>query len=153
MRRYVFRFEKLLELRRKRRAELRERVAEAQRAVDIVNGELRTLDGEFQEIRRHARVLFSEGKFDVNRALELSRYEQMIQAAKVDLLAKLKLLEQELANRQSVLVDAEREVKALELLDERRRAQHLREERKAEVKRLDEMANLAAARRAQRGAL
>lgn len=153
MRRYAFRFEKLLELRRMRRAELRERVAEAQRAVDILNGELATLDAEFQELRRHARVLFSEGRFDVNRALELSRYEQMIQGAKTDLLGKLKLLEQEVANRQTVAVEAERDVKALELLDERRRAQHLREERKAEVKRLDEMASMAAARRVQRGAL
>ncbi|QDU88230.1 Flagellar FliJ protein [Pirellulimonas nuda] len=152
MKPYRFRLETLLDLRKQRRDEMRARVAEAQRAVDVIDSQRAKLDSEAAQVRASARSLFDDGVFNVNRALEVSRYELLLKAQVDDLDRKAELLNDEVEVRRQAAVVADRDVRALELLDERRREEHRRAARRAEARAMDEAAGVAAARRMMREA-
>ncbi len=152
MKPYRFRFETLLDLRKQRRDQMYARVAEAQRAVELLDAERAKLLLEAAEVRQSARSLFDGGVFNVNRALEVSRYELLLKGRVDDLDRKARLLAEEIETRRQAAIASDREVRTLELLDERRSAEHRRQVQKAEARTMDEAATLAAAHRMMKGA-
>ncbi len=149
---YQFRLHALLQLRKQRRDEMRARVAEAQRAVDVLDAQRAKLDGESAEVRASARSLFDGGVFNVNRALEVSRYELLLKGQVDDLERKAKLLGDEVEVRRQAAVAADRDVRTLELLDQRDRDEYRKQLRRKEAAALDEAAGVAAAHRIIKGA-
>ena len=75
-------------------------------------------NSELRELQRSA----TDGKYlDVNRLLEAQRYELLLKAQSQELAKQAILLAAETERRRQMLVEADREVRVLELLDERHR--------------------------------
>jgi flagellar FliJ protein len=140
MSKYRFRLETLQEVRKAHRDQQRTSLAEAFRAEQVLAENRAQLVIEEQEVRELKRSA-SEGQYlDVNRLIEAQRYELVLKAQSQELAKQAMLLAAETERRRQILVEADREVRALELLDERHQRAHAIEEQRAETKRLDEAA-------------
>jgi len=151
MAKYTFRLNTLQKVREAHRDQQRASLAEAFRAEQVLEESRAQLILEEQELRRLQRSA-TEGQYlDVNRLIEAQRYELLLKAQSEELAKQAKLLEAETERRRQTLVEADREVRVLELLDERHRQVHNREEQRAETNRLDEAATVRW--RLERGAM
>jgi flagellar FliJ protein len=140
MSKYRFRLETLQKVRKAHRDQQRASLAEAFRAEQVLAENRAQLVIEEQEVRELKRSA-SEGQYlDVNRLIEAQRYELVLKAQSQELAKQAMLLAAETKRRRQILVEADREVRALELLDERHQRAHAIEEQRAETKRLDEAA-------------
>jgi flagellar FliJ protein len=143
---YHFRLEMLQKVREARRDEQRASLAEAYRAEQILQenrSELAAEQAALRELQRSA----TDGKYlDVNRVLEVQRYDLLLKAQEQELAKQAVLLAAESERRRQLLIEADREVRVLELLDSKHRAVHRRDEQRAETKRLDEVATIRAHR-------
>jgi flagellar protein FliJ len=140
MSKYKFQLEALQKVREAHRDQQRVSLAEAFGAEQILaenRAELAAEEEEMRELKRSA----AEGPYlDVNRMLEAQRYELLLKAQGQQMAKQAALLEAETERRRQALVEADREVRVLELLDERHRSAHVRGQQKDETKRLDEAA-------------
>ena len=78
--------------------------------------------------------------FDINVLVEAQQYDLVLRAQQQELARQQSLLAIETERRRLAAVEAEREVRVLELLDERHRREHQRDEARLEAKQLDEVA-------------
>jgi flagellar export protein FliJ len=76
----------------------------------------------------------------VNRLLEAQRYELLLKSRAQEIAKQATLLAAETERRRLALVDADRDVRVLEKLDERRRQEHNRQQQRLDTKLLDEVA-------------
>jgi flagellar protein FliJ len=140
MAKYEFRLNTLRKVREARRTQQRTALAEAFRAEQILaanRDELATEEAGLLDLRR----LATAGRYlDVNRVLEAQRYELLLRIRGQELARQALLLAAETERRRQALVEADRSVRVLELLDERHRAEHNRRMRRVETKQLDEAA-------------
>jgi flagellar FliJ protein len=140
MAKYKFRLATLQKVRDARRTLQRRALAEAFRAEQVLSESRVALTAEETELRAMQRSA-SEGKYlDVNRLLEAQRYEMLLKARGQELAKQATLLAAETERRRQLLVEADRDVRVLELLDERHREEHNRRRQRMEVKQLDEAA-------------
>jgi flagellar FliJ protein len=140
MAKYHFRLAALQKMREARRTQQRQALAEAFRAEQVLAETRASLVTEESELRLMQRSA-SEGKYlDVNKLLEAQRYELLLKARAQELAKQATLLAGETERRRQLLVEADREVRILELLDERHRKEHQRKQQRAEAKELDEAA-------------
>jgi flagellar protein FliJ len=142
MARYKFRLETLQKVREAHRDQQRSALAEAFRAEQVLAENRAQLAAEENELRQLKRSATDERYLDVNRLLEAQRYELLLRAQVQELEKQAVLLAAETERRRQVLVEADREVRVLELLDERHRRAHHREAERKETKLLDEAATV-----------
>src|SRR4051812_1986702 len=142
MAKYKFRLESLQKVREAHRDQQRASLAEAFRAEQVLAENRAQLIAEEQELLALKRTA-SEGRYlDINRLLEAQRYELLLKAQSQELAKRAVLLAAETERRRQTLVEADREVRALELLDERHRQSHNRQQQRVETKLLDETATV-----------
>src|SRR5215470_15180822 len=140
MAKYKFRLTTLQKVREAHRDQQRASLAEAFRAEQVLAENRAQLVLEEQEVRELKRSA-TEGQYlDVNRLVEAQRYELVLKAQSQEMSKQALLLAAETERRRQILVEADREVRALELLDERHQRAHAVEAQRAETKRLDEAA-------------
>jgi flagellar export protein FliJ len=152
MPKYQFRLETLRKVRAARRDERRVALAEAFHASELLGLRQAELAGEQAELRALQRSA-AEGQFlDVNRLLEAQRYELVLKARGQELANQRALLETETERRRQALVESDREVRAMDLLDERQRRDHQRKSLRSEHKQLDETAGQRHMRKSTRTA-
>ena len=142
MAKYKFRLETLQKVREAHRDQQRGSLAEALRAEEVLAENRVQVLAEEQELRELKRSASGEQYLDVNRLLEAQRYELLLKAQSQELAKQATLLAAETERRRQILVEADREVRVLELLDERHRSAHNRDEQLADAKRLDEAATV-----------
>lgn len=140
MPKYKFRLETLQNVRQARRDERRVSLAEAFQAGALLDERQAELAAERTELRALQRSAGSGQFLDVNRLLEAQRYELVLKARGQEIANQRSLLETETERRRQALVEADRDVRALELLDDRQRREHQRQALRAEYKQLDETA-------------
>jgi flagellar protein FliJ len=140
MAKYKFRLETLRKVREARRAQQRVSLAEAFRAEQILADKRAELVAEEVDLRRLQRSASDERYLDVNKLLEAQRYELLLKARAQELAKQATLLAAETERRRLLLVEADRDVRVLELLDERHRREHVRQQQRNEIKQLDEVA-------------
>lgn len=140
MAKYKFRLETLQKVREARRDEQRASLGEAFRAEQVLAENRSQLAAEQLAMRQMQREAVSGRYLDVNRLLEAQRYDLLLKAQSQELAKQAVLLQAETENRRQRLVEADREVRVLELLDERHRRAHIRAEDRKETKQLDEAA-------------
>jgi flagellar protein FliJ len=140
MAKYTFRLETLRKVREARRSQQRVSLAEAFRAEEILTAKRAELVAEEADLRKLQRSA-SEGRYlDVNKLVEAQRYELLLKARAQELAKQATLLAAETERRRLALVEADRDVRVLELLDERHRREHERQQQRKEIKQLDEVA-------------
>ena len=142
MAKYKFRLETLQKVREAHRDQQRSALAEAFRAEQVLAENRAQLAAEDFEVQKLKRSATEEKYLNVNKLLEAQRYELLLRAQAQELAKQSVLLEAETERRRQTLVEADREVRVLELLDERLRRGHYREAEKKETKLLDEAATV-----------
>src|SRR3954447_9103262 len=142
MPKYKFRLETLQKIREAHRDQQRASLAEAFRAEQVLAENRTQLVAEERELRELQRSATDAKYLDVNRLLEAQRYELLLKAQSQELAKQAILLAAETERRRQTLVEADREVRVLELLDERHHSAYIRDEQRAETKRLDDVATV-----------
>ncbi len=142
MAKYKFRLATLQKVREAHRDQQRASLAEAFRAEQVLTENRAQLIAEEVDLRELKRSA-TEGQYlDVNRLVEAQRYELLLKARAQELAKQAVLLAAETERRRQILVESDREVRVLELLDERHHQTHKLEEQREETKRLDETATV-----------
>jgi flagellar export protein FliJ len=137
---YKFRLETLRKVRQARRDERRLALAEAFRADELLTERQAEVAVEKTQLRALQQSA-AKGQFlDLNRLLEAQRYELVLRARDQEIANQRTLLETETERRRQALVEADRDARALDLLDERQRGEHKRHSLRIETKQLDEIA-------------
>ncbi len=118
-----------------RRADL----AKALRAEEVLRGEIEKLQLEQRSAADQGRVLKSPGAADVDSLLSMHRYAVQLVAQQKLLVAQLSQVQAECERRRMALVEADRGVRVLEKLRERRSSEYEHEQLRREAKQLDEV--------------
>jgi flagellar protein FliJ len=142
MAKYKYRLETLQKVREAHRDQQRASLAEAFRAEQMLAENRAQLMAEEEALRELQRSAAAGQYLDVNRLLEAQRYDVLLKAQSQEMAKQAVLLAAETERRRQTLVEADREVRVLELLDERHRRAHNREANRKETKRLDEAATV-----------
>jgi flagellar FliJ protein len=141
MAKYKFRLATLQKVRQARRTQQRQALAEVFSAEQVLAETRAALAAEEAELRELQLEATQEKYLDVNRLLEAQRYELLLKARGQELAKQATLLAAETERRRQLLVEADRDVRVLELLDERHRAEHNQRQQRNELKLLDEAAS------------
>ena len=140
MPRFRFRLETLRRLREIHRDEMRGRLAEAYAAEKILAEQRSKIDQELGEAAVIQRQLMSGGTLDVNQLLTTQRYQLLLEAQKRVLAEQAARLAVEAENRRLAVVEADRQVRVLDKLEDRKRREHDAARARAEMKQYDEIA-------------
>ncbi|MCA9240536.1 MAG: flagellar export protein FliJ [Planctomycetales bacterium] len=137
---FNFRLQPIRRLREARRDELRGQLADAHRAAEVLADQRRQIADELADIRRLQGDAAKRRLLNVNQMMESQRYALVLEGQEAALREKAKLVESEIERRRQAVVEAEREVKALDKLEEKQRLKHQHESQRLEAKLLDEVA-------------
>lgn len=141
MAQYRFHLETLQRVREARRNELRVSFAEALRAEQVLIDRQIELAAEATALRELQRSAAAGRYLDVNRLLEVQRYEILLKAHEQELTKQKVLLAAEIERRRQALVESDRDVRVLERLDERHRHVFDQEQQRRESRTIDEVAS------------
>lgn len=141
MKTFRFRLATLLRLRNATRDQRRAQLAEAYRADDVVRQEQQRLGQELACLKRRQRTASAPGEIDVDQLLAEQRYGLLLHGQQQHLDRQRQLLAAEIERRRALLVEADREVRVLEKLEQRQRQRHLEEANRLDVRQLDEVAH------------
>ncbi|HEX4412523.1 MAG TPA: flagellar export protein FliJ [Lacipirellulaceae bacterium] len=140
MAKYKFRLDTLQRMREARRDEQRQSLADAFRAERILADSRAELVVETEALRE-LQLAAAAGKYlNVNQLLEAQRYELLLKVRSQELTKQAIMLAAETERRRQLLVEADREVRVLEKLDDRNRVEFNKERQRLETKHLDDLA-------------
>ncbi|QDT00050.1 flagellar export protein FliJ [Adhaeretor mobilis] len=139
MARYQFQLETLRKLRQRHRDERSLKLAEAFRAEQILADRRSEIDQEIVELRSHQRGIVESGNMNTTQLLESQRYQASLESQLQVMSQQASTLNEEIERRREALVEADREVRVLDKLDERRHGEHRLERQRDEAKVLDEI--------------
>lgn len=137
---FHFRLAAVLRIREQERDEKRQELIQAVTARDILEQHRQGLEEERRILGEKLRQSLAQGKIDADQMLAWRRYEMLLNVQREQVQKQIETVEQEIEKRQAVLREANRAVKALELLRDRQMEEFNRAERRKEMKRLDETA-------------
>ena len=137
---FKFRLESLLNLRDAERQRRRLALAEAFHAESLLHQQADQLSQQIKEMSKQAQVTASPGRVDVDQLLSAHRYRLLLESQAKTLQQKEAQLSGEIERRRQSLVEADRDVRVLEKLKERKLEEHHAAELQQEVKQLDEVA-------------
>ncbi len=140
MAKYKFRLKTLQRLRETRRDQQRAYLAEAFRAEQLLAEQRMELAEELTTVRELQRSASAGRYLDVNRLLEAQRYDLLLKSRSQELEKQSTLLAAEIERRRQLLVEADRDVRLMEKLDERQHREFAREMQRRETRQLDEAA-------------
>jgi len=139
LKKYRFRLATLRKLREVRRDELRSKLAEAYRAVQLLEDQIATVQDEIIQMQAAQRSAADGTKTDINGLMEAGRYQSVLRMQQTTMQDQIKLLATEVERRRQAVVEADGQVRILDKLEERQKAEHRQEFLRTEVKELDEI--------------
>jgi len=137
-RRFVFRLDTLLKLRRQRENEQKRVVAERLRQIARVTDEISMLDRQIGDQVQAMRVQATGASLDVPQLARSRHWLSHLQRGRLEAEGHLRLLEARLAQDRAVLAGAVKDRRVLEKLRERQQEKHRRELERIEVLASDE---------------
>ncbi len=140
MAKFQFRLSTLLKIRQAERDRRRSALAQAYQAEAIVQEKGKELSNQIAQLRRQYRQAAEPGTLQVDRLVERQRYDLVLGAEQNHSQQQLQQLEEEIERRRIALVEADRDVRVLETLREKKKRAHEMREYRQEVKQLDEVA-------------
>lgn len=139
MARFRYRFESLKRIHETVRDEARKRLAEARRALEIIDQRIADTDVEKQALREQRKALLT-GTLSVDYLLDQGRYDLQIDVNRRDLQDQRQQIDEEVERRQQRLILAEQECRKFEKLEEIARSEFQAELLRREQAELDELA-------------
>jgi flagellar FliJ protein len=140
MPKFKFRLQSLLKLREAERQQCRMELAEAFQAESILYQQRHQLAQQIDEMTKRARVAGSPGKIQIDQLLDAHRYRSVLEAQTKMLQQRETQITGEITRRREALADADRDVRVLEKLRDRKLDEHRAAELQRELKQLDEVA-------------
>lgn len=137
---FKFRLESLIKLREAERQQRRTELAEAFHAESLLRRQAEQLEQDIRDMEKRSRVISSPGRVHVDRVLDTHRYKLMLKSQIMMLGQKEAQLQTEIERRRAALATADRDVRVLEKLRERKKEEHDAAEQHRELKQLDEVA-------------
>jgi flagellar FliJ protein len=147
MSKFRFRLASLLRIREAARDEQRNRLAEALRAEEVLSQRLDELASELVDLHGQYRQAKQTRVLDVDRLIDVQRYELVLLTQEQVLRQQAEALAQEVDRRRQALMAADQEVRMLEKLRETQAARHRAGDERQEGKQMDEVAARVAAGR------
>jgi flagellar FliJ protein len=139
---FQFRFESLLQLRRRERDEAGASVGQATEAILKIDDQIQEVEQLREELKQQQGDIRT-GSISVDRMLSVGRYDLQLQADVVALLDTKEKLNQEFLRRQSLLAEAQSEVGRYEKLEERAKEDYRTEQLKREQAEADDRSSSA----------
>lgn len=140
MAQFQFRLESLKKLREAERQQRRIELAEAFHAESLLRQQAAQLEQDVREVEQRSRVISSPGRVHVDKVLDTHRYKLMLRSQIMILNQKEAQLRTEIERRRAALTAADRDVRVLEKLRERKLEEHAATELKRESRQLDDFA-------------
>lgn len=137
---FRFRLATLRRLREQHRDELRGRLAEAFQAERILEQQRQELDAETASLRDAQRRMVQNAHPDVNQLLAAERYALLLAGQRTTLAEQARQLAEEVERRRLAVVEADRQVKTLDKLADRKRAEYDLHLQRLDDKLMDEIA-------------
>jgi len=137
---FTFRLDPLITIRDNELKECQAELAKAYHARQMVEEVRLKLEKEIEENLQSAREMLASGTIDVNFLLALQDHKIYRTAQLAKIAEDLKQIDEEIERRRTLVVAANKELKIVEKLKEKRYEKYLEEENKAEMKILDEIA-------------
>lgn len=128
-------------LRESERDEKRQQLADALQAETILNEQQNQIIQEIETAINDRREATNSQSFDPNLMIASQRYETNLRAQQKQIIDNIAAVEVETKRRQEELVQAERAVRTIELLEERGRQKHKSEEQVRAQREMDEIAS------------
>ena len=128
-----------MKLREAERQQRRIELAEAFHAETLLRQQIEQVHQDIQHIEKRSRVITSPGRVHVDRVLDTHRYKLLLRSQVMTLSQKETQLQTEIEKRRTALAAADRDVRVLEKLRDRRQAEHGEAELKRELQQLDEV--------------
>lgn len=139
MKKFRFRLETLRKIRETHRDEMRSKLAEAYQAVRMLEDQIAMVGREVLELQTAQRNAVDGTKINVNGLLAAGRYQSILRAQQETMQGQIKLLATEVEKRRLVVVEADRQVRVLDKLEERQRAEHRQMLQRVEINEMDEI--------------
>lgn len=145
---FLFRFESLLNLRRRQRDDLSGELVQTHEAIASIDEQLRRMQWQRDQARAVAAERLASGhvtrrgpvtRLSVERMQNGARYDEHLVDGQTELRSAREQLEVELERRRTHVVEAEAEVKRLERLREKQAADHHRLQLQREQAVADEL--------------
>jgi len=138
---FKFRLEPLIKIRDNVLKECQGELAKAYNARRILEEALQAVERQLAEGTAAARKLMQAGQtVNVEYLLGLRRQEMFLRANQNDLTQKMQMVDEEIERRRAAVVAANKELKIVEKLKEKRHEKYLDEENKSETKMMNEVA-------------
>lgn len=147
-----FRLEAVARMRESQRDAARAQLADALQAAEVLDQRLEGVLQQCQTLLDQRRTATAQGAADAGWLLNAGRYEVVLRADEKRINENRLAIEAEIDRRRQLVADAEREVRALELLRERDERKAREKENRRAARRLDEFASQKAFHSAQRPA-
>lgn len=135
---YQFRFTTIQKLRSAELDHRRQRWADACRALAALADHRDALDHELAELRGLQRANHQARQLDVDKLLAAERHVTALLSQRQELVHQEKTLAAEVDQCRLDVAEAQRDVRALELLDERQRARHREDQARVATRNADE---------------
>ena len=146
MKRFRFSLERLLDYRRARAEEARRRFAAVNAEVEQIRREIRHLEERREEIAR--RLLQMHLTAETRREIQEGRaYMEYLWLRMMNMRSELSHWKERLEEARLAMLEAERDLKAIERLKEREFAEHRKSEERQEQRMLDDTASVNHLRR------
>jgi len=140
MSRFQFQLATLRKLRDSHRDEMRGRLAEAYRALQMLEEQLTEVQTELKNVQSRQRRTMANSTPEVNTLLESQRYLSVLRAQQSTMEGQRGVLAAEVERRRQAVVEADRQVRILDKLEDKQRALHQRKQQRAEQIVMDEIA-------------
>ena len=138
---FKFRLEPLIKIRDNVLKECQAELAKAYDARRILEEQHQEVERQLVEGTATARKLMQPGQtVNVDYLLGIRRQEMFLRAHQDDLNQKIQIIDEEIENRRAAVVAANKELKIIEKLKEKRHTQYVKGEKQEEIKAMDEIA-------------
>ncbi len=138
---FRFRLTTLKRLREAARDERRAQLAEAYRAQEMLREQSQQKRDELAALREMYSDAAAPGQVQVDRLVTTQRFELVLHGDLRVLEEQSRLLAEEVERRRLALVEADRQLRVLEKLEEKQQQRFHYEQQQAQVKLLDEVAS------------
>jgi flagellar protein FliJ len=146
MSKFIFRLSTLLRLREHTRDERRAALAEAYRIDEMLCRHIERIRSDLDRLRGDCRATAAPGQVNVDHLVAAERYEVALRSQQTQLERQRETVAAEIDRRRQSLIEADREVRALEKLRDKLAEEHCHEQERRDALRLDEVGQQQAMR-------
>jgi len=138
---FKFRLDPLIAIRDHKLKECQRALAQAYEARKILEKDLQEIDRQLEEGIVAVRSVIQPGQtINLQNLIGFRRQEMFLRASQEELMEKIKAVDKGIDIRLAAVVEANKELKIIEKLKEKRYEKYLDAENKAEMKMMDEIA-------------